>query len=445
MRGGVLVQLVLAACISGGAIAQEELLAATGQAAELPQKVVEAVVEFRAPPPLTLEEAITRALANSPRLKAAEESMLAASGAEQQARAFANPELAVEAENFRGSGPYKGFDSAESTYGVSQLFEVGGKRGARGKGATRERELATLAHQSMRLDVVRDVTVAFAEAVAARRTLALSEEQRNLAEEVLAGVSNRVDAAAEPLFQKSKAEVELATSVVAVDQARREWVVALARLAVLWGESTPAAELDDGAFSQVSEPVLADERLIERNPDYARWDTEVGRSQAALELERANRIPDPSVTVGLRSFRESKDRALVAGVAVPIPVFNANRGNVTKAQHEVAKADSDKQASQLEMVGELRRARLELETAYRRVLSLEGSILPAATKAFELSRQGYQAGRFPYLEVLDAQRTLVDAQLQHVASLKQYHIMNAQVDRLIARHLPATKKESVDD
>ncbi len=395
---------------------------------------------------ITLDAAIERALAESPRLKSFGFARMASKGVRSQAGALPNPELGVEAENIGGQGPYKGFDSAEVTYGVSQLVEIGGKRSARKEVASQGYEIASFEYQAARLDIIRDVTIAYAEAVAAKEAVALAEKQKSLANEVLTNVTERVNAAAEPLFQRSKSEVALATSDIALDKAQRDYTIARKQLAALWGADGTAVDIDSSHFSEVSPPEpLASVESVKRNPDFVRWDAELARSRANLNLEQANAIPDPSLSVGMRDFRDSGDRAFVAGVSIPIPVFNMNRGNIERARQEVSKTESDKRSAEITIGTELSRSQQELENAYRQAQSLKNTIIPAAEKSYSLSRQGYRAGKFPYLEVLDAQRTLVEARAQYNDTLKEYHTKRAEVERLTAKHLPATNQKDEAD
>ena len=80
---------------------------------------------------LNLGAALQRALANSPRLTAAERDVGIATGQRIQAGALLNPELSYEQDNSFGSGIYRGTRSAETTLQISQLFELFGKREAR--------------------------------------------------------------------------------------------------------------------------------------------------------------------------------------------------------------------------------------------------------------------------------------------------------------------------
>src|SRR3546814_9249193 len=80
---------------------------------------------------LTPNEAVSRALERAPRAAAAAARLRAADANVDQAGVWPNPEFSVESENFQGSGPYRGIDSIETTYGLSQTIELGGNLGAR--------------------------------------------------------------------------------------------------------------------------------------------------------------------------------------------------------------------------------------------------------------------------------------------------------------------------
>ncbi len=123
--------LLCAAIISSTAFAGDlHLLAeasaenppAEAQASSSQQDAAVAALPLAEGGKMTLEMAIQRALANSPRLKASAASALASKGDRRQAVLLPNPELAVEAENIYGERDYRGFNFAEVRYGISQLI-----------------------------------------------------------------------------------------------------------------------------------------------------------------------------------------------------------------------------------------------------------------------------------------------------------------------------------
>ncbi|HRK64302.1 MAG TPA: TolC family protein, partial [Terricaulis sp.] len=62
--------------------------------------------------PLTLQDAIARAVESDPGLRAANAGVDAARGGLRQARVRPNPQLSAEVENFNGEGELRGFDGA---------------------------------------------------------------------------------------------------------------------------------------------------------------------------------------------------------------------------------------------------------------------------------------------------------------------------------------------
>lgn len=386
---------------------------------------------------LSLEAAIAKALLQSPRLQAFRSAVSAAEGESRQAGARQNPEVSYSKENFAAGAAYKVVSPAQDVYGVSQLVEIGGKITARKEVADKGLEIASLNHQAATLDLIRDVTVAYAEAVAAEENVRLAAEQESLAQEVLAAVSTRVNAAAAPQIQKSRADVERHAASIALNTAKREQEIARKYLATLMGEVSGGFTLDSKAFFAIARPeTSAVEESLKAGPDLRKQASLQDQAKARLDLEKANAIPDPRIAAGLTRIPSANGQALMVGVSLPIPVLNANRGNIQRARSDVSRAGQEARQAELLLGSELTRASQQLENAYLQATTLKTMILPSAQKAFALAREGYGLGRFPYLEVLDAQRSLFDVKRQHISASRDYHIARAAVERLTAAYLP---------
>ena len=390
---------------------------------------------------LSLDAAIAKALAQSPRLQAFRSAVSAAAGERRQAGARQNPEVSFSKENFAAGPAYKVLSPGQDVYGISQLVEIGGKISARKEVADKGLEIATLDHQAAALDLIRDVTVAYAEAVAAEQNVRLAAEQKSLSEEVFKSVSTRVNAAAAPLIQKTRSDVERHAAAVALGTAKREHDIALKYLAMLLGEGAGGFTLDPEAFYTIDEPEIpATEDGLKAGPDLRRQASLQDQAKARLDLEKANAIPDPRIGAGLTRIPSANGQALLVGVSLPIPVLNGNRGNIQRARSDVSRAEQDSRQVELQLGSELTRASRQQENAYLQATTLKHEILPSAQQAFALAREGYELGRFPYLEVLDAQRSLFDVKKQHISASKDYHIARAAVERLTAAQLPKLQK-----
>lgn len=388
------------------------------------------------PAALVLDQAIAWALEKSPVLGASSARADAATASRSQAGALPNPELSVEAENIYGDGPYDGLDGAEITYGVSQLVELPGKRGNRVRVADAEKTKIHYARDAARLDLIRDVTTAYAELAAAQLEVSILEEERNLATEVRDSVAAKVQAGKEPPIQKNKAEIELSASNIALERARRNFTAKKQTLSSLMGGDTGEFTVAMDSLPPLSEPEPLESyrTRLPQTPDVKSLDADVNQAKAGLSLEKANVVPDPTFNFGVRDFREDDSQAFVAGVSIPFPVFNLNRAGVERAGHDLNAAMLDQRGAHLSLDAQLIAIYGDFTSAYGEASALKTAVLPGAEEAFSFARQGYDAGKFGYLEVLDAQRTLFDARKQFNEAVLDYHRQRAAIERLTAFH-----------
>ncbi len=383
---------------------------------------------------VTLADTISIALRQSPRLQSHQNAIAAAKGEQQQSSAWINPEINVGAENIAGSGPYKNFSSAEVNYGVAQELEIGGQVAARERIAENSVAIASFESQSARLDLIRDVTIAYFQRVAAEESVNLAQEQKRLAEDVLRSVNVRVGTAAAPLLQRSRAEVERSAASITLEKAIQEKNSAQAAFDALLGEPKIAAKLDSGTFFVVDKPLPVTEAMLEESPIKKRLDATLQQARARTDLEKANAIPNPKLNAGVRDFHSSNDQAFVVGLSMPIPVLNGNNGNIEKASQDALRIEMEGRQAMLDLRSQLQQVQARLDNAYRQAQLLKTEILPSANRGFQLAREGYSLGRFAYLEVLDAQRSLSSAKQQHIDALRDFHIAKAQLERLGAVH-----------
>ena len=128
-----------------------------------------------APKPMTLAEALDLARTSSPIVAIGNAQVEAARGRQQQAGAGINPEASYTVENFSGSGVMSGIDNAESTIGLSQQIELGGKREARSATAGKQADAVAVRARISRADLDLAVRERFANLSAAEERLDLAQ------------------------------------------------------------------------------------------------------------------------------------------------------------------------------------------------------------------------------------------------------------------------------
>lgn len=390
---------------------------------------------------LTLRKALSLALMKNPELSAFSWEIRAREAQQLQTSLLPNPELEGEMGEFGGQGQREGSKAAETTILLSQLFEVAGKRSKRTRVASLDRELAEWDYESKRLDVLAHVTRTFVDLLAAQEHAALDEELVRISDKILSVVSQRVKAGKISPLEEIKTKVILARAKIERGQSQAILKTVRKRLSLSWGSPTADFNRAEGDLMTV-DALPNQEALVsalDKNPDLARWSTEIESHQATVNLEKANRFPDPSLSGGIQYFNETDDSAFVVGLSIPLPLFDRNQGNVLEAQSRLAKAEEERREAYLQVQMLLAEAYQALCAAYLEVISIREEILPGAKEAFDAAFEGYRLGKFGFLEVLDAQRTFFEVRHQYMDSLASYHKAVADVERSVGRRLDAVQ------
>ena len=388
--------------------------------------------------PITSSQVTTLLLQNNQEIAALSWQMKSRKAAALQTVLLPNPELVVEVENFAGSSAADGFSNAETTISLSQLIELGGKRGIRRQVSGLDLDIAGLEHQARSIELVADARLAFLEVLAAQEKFQVATEQLKIAQEVIAVVQARVQAGKVSPIEASKAQISLSTSRINFNNAKRKLELKRKSLALFWGSTKPVftevvGNLLDCATEKPSIEHLS--KQLENHLLIQKATLAVEQAKTTIRLARAGRIPDLTVSGGYRNFEESNDHAFVAGISLPLPTFDRNQGTIAEASHDLARAKSDLTALKTSMTTELNLAYQDLLAAELEAKILNDQVLPSAQSTFEAVREGYQQGKFSYLEVLDAQKTLCDLTLSRIEASSAYHASNIQLLRLTSLKL----------
>lgn len=386
---------------------------------------------------LSLRQALSLALAHNPKLAVFSWEVRQGEARTLQAKLRPNPEVEIQFEDFGGSDQFKSSDALQTTLALSQLIELGGKRLKRTRLAAIERDLKAWDYEAARIDVFAEAARAFVEVLASQEQRALSQELSRLTEQVFKAISDRVEAGAASPVEATRAGVAVSISQIELARSQRALLAARKRLAATWGSSSAVFERVDGDLYALSpipslEPL---EKRIGQNPDLARWLLEMEQRSAVLGVQLANRIPDVTLSGGIRRFNDTNDNALVAGFSIPLPVFNRNQGSIREAQYGLAKAREEQRSVEVLARDTLATAYEALSTSFVEATLLRDEVLPGARGAFDAITEGYRQGKFGYLEVLDAQQALFEARGRHLEALAAYHTAVADVERLIGESL----------
>ena len=385
----------------------------------------------------SLSDALSLALIRNPQLAVFSYETRIREAEALQASLLPNPEFDAEVENFAGSGTLNNFQGSELTFSVGQLIELGGKRQKRAQVAALSADLAAWDYEAVKLDVFVDVVSLFTNALAVQQQMDLRQELVNVAESFLKNIQRRVEAGRDSPAEAARAKVELSAAKIDLQRLQKELQSARKKLAATWGSDEPTFGRLRGNLDVVTElPALEKlDALVSNNPDIARWTTEIQQRDAELSLEKTQRIPDPLIGAGYRRLNQSGDNAFIMGISLPLQIFNRNQGNIQAAQYRKSQAEQMKRAVQISLSSALTEIYNNLSASYHEISTLKTSVIPEAQNAYEMIKQGYQMGKYGFLDVLAAQRSLFEVRSQYLNALADYHQNTARLERLIGQKL----------
>lgn len=391
---------------------------------------------------VTLRDVLSLVLVHSPALEAASLEMRAREAERLQAGRLPNPEVGVVVENFSGSGPYTGSNSAESTIELSQLIELGGDRASRVRQASAQSKLAGWDYEAQRLSVLTTATERFIDTLAAQQRVDVARQLFELAQRSREAASKRVAAGKASPIDVEKAKIAVAQAQMQLEREHSELAAAHHRLAIMWGLPEAEFEKVTGAFS-TNESIPAAKVIAHYlldNPAIARWVDELEALHAQQSLARAHAVPDITVGLGTRHFEETGDNALVATVSIPLPIFDHSQGTISAARHRLDAGEYQQGQAREQVHAAFDVAYGRLSATYGQLRMLDSSILPKAQSVFDAVSTGYQEGKFDLLSLLDAQRSLFEARLSAIETQADFLKARTEVEGLIGRSLASVSQ-----
>ncbi len=391
-------------------------------------------------PVVTLEQALTEALARNPALAVERNAIEIAAGALRQARAYPlNPELELAGAAGRAQGIEgtlnRGID--DKRVGISQTIWLRGQRTFRLRGARANVDRAAGVVQDAERQVVGDVLRTFMDVRVAQERVVLAREIVALASDVRETADELVEAGDVPELDRFRADVELNKAqnrLIAEEQRLR---TAQGELALLLGRAMDQAIRADAPLTLPPPPgdlPTVQQTALERRPDLKVAGAAVAAAEAEVALVRAEQFL-PALKVGLiydegRSF-ESTDRTGRLTLSVPLPLFNRRQGDVDRALAELRQREAS-----VELIR--RRIEHEVTSAYQQVLAsrqilvaFASGILPDQDRNFRLLREGYNVGEFRITDVFVGQREFIEAREAYLEAVAAFNAGTAELYRAL--------------
>jgi cobalt-zinc-cadmium efflux system outer membrane protein len=372
--------------------------------------------------PLTLNGARQLAFERNWDLLATSAGVDAATAQKIVSHEFPNPSFSfstskINIDNTPSSTPSgNGFwdRSYDTIFAINQLFEVGGKRRNRQLSAQAGYEGARAQFLDAKRTLDLGLTRAYVAAAQAEENVhVLMQSAATLRQEAqLADVRLR----AGEISTSDKNQIEITAERFELDAQTAESSANQARvvLEVLLGQAEPQGRilLGDNLTNLVLglRQTTTNSSVLWR-PDVAAAEAALRKSEADWKLQKANRIPDPTVLAQYEHEPPDNPNSIGLGVSFPLPLWNHNRGNILAAEAAREQAELLFQKIKAQAVAEVATANLAFQDATRRWGQYRDSIRPKSEEIRKTIAYAYQKGGASLLDLLSTQRNDNDVRL----------------------------------
>ncbi|KTD42299.1 HelC protein [Legionella parisiensis] len=388
--------------------------------------------EALAAAPFTFKEALEIAYRNNPDLQAEMDKAQAIRGYFIQSGLYPNPQLMLTAENFGGSGSYSSYEAAETTASITQPIPLG-HRLSYLKKATYADYLAALAQIKVQKAVLYvSVGVAYVDALYAGQWHQVTKKLIRLNEEIVTAIERRVKAGVGTELDLRLAQGRLGEARIQEQKAMRDALSQRAKLARLLGDGL---RIDRSLVDKGLPDVVLDLSLLlkklPQSPQLMQMQLQLRAKRATITAVKKSVWPDLNIQLGGRHFSDDGSNAAVLSAFAQAPVFDRNQGKILTAEAQFTQTAHAYQGARLDVRQNVYNVFLQAQQSEYEANLVTESLLPLARKSIKLAEEGYQMGRYTYIELSLALNTLYEEERHYQQAHADYHKALIQLTGLL--------------
>ena len=382
---------------------------------------------------LTFKQALHIAYQNNPELRVEIDKAQAMRGAFIQSGLYPNPQLAFTAENFGGSGSYSSYESAETTASVTQPIPLG-RRLQYLKKATYADYLSSLAQiQVQKNQLYIEVGVAYVDALYIGQWHQVTKKLIRLNQDIVHAIERRVKAGAGAELDLRLAQLRLGEARIQENKAARDALLQRAKLARLLGCGFRVDQLlVDRGLPDVSLNWAHLLKQLPQSPQLVQLQQLLQAKRATITAVKKSVWPDLNIQLGGRHFSDDGSNAAVASTSVEAPVYNRNQGKIITAEAQYTQTMHALQNAHNVVRQNVYAAFLHAEQSHYEANLVTNSLLPLARKSIKLAQDGYQMGRYSYIELSTALNALYEEERHYQQAHAESHKALIQLTGLLA-------------
>jgi cobalt-zinc-cadmium efflux system outer membrane protein len=339
------------------------------------------------------------------------------------------------------------FESVETRVGpqeqsvvLNQRLPAFGKLSAMEAIATEVANAAEQRYNNHRLALQHSIARAYAELYYLERNIAITQDRIQLVRDLERVATARYKTGA-PLAPILQAQVELGRLEDRLNSLHDMREPLVASLNALLNRATDAplslAPTLPYLKTDLSAEDLSDS-LAQTSPELRELQANIAQGEGRLKLAKRNRLPDIMFGVtyidtadASMPVPDSGKDPIIGTVGITLPIwFGKNRAQIESAvyQRTAAQLALDNRTQTLE--ADIRLALFTLRDADRKINLYKQSLIPKAMQSLEVNRQSYEAGHMEFINLIDAERMLLEFELAHERALADHLTARAKLTLL---------------
>lgn len=392
---------------------------------------------------LTRSAAVDTALARNPALAVAREQIAQARARVVQATAFPDPSVSAATTL---SGPAS---SVGTTLGLGLTLPFPQKFHLQGVVSGADLKAAEFAYQQLRQQTASQTAQAYDALLVALLHRADLTESRALALDFVQKTEARFEGGTAAKLDVLKAKVDAAAAENALIANQRDVGNAGATLNRLLGRPLGSMVVASDSLDVPPELPGLDQLLARAQaarPELHGLESQRAGAQAASTLASQYWMPDLSLGLSKNIFPDTPNSYSGSiGFTVPLFFWNHQRGEVAESRHHERELDAAYRDLSAQVDQEVRLTYATAATAFEQARYIRDELLPEARRAYDVARVSYALGGSSALEVLDARRTLLDAERQYADALGAANDARAELERSVGVPLEAASPGDTHD
>jgi outer membrane protein TolC len=392
----------------------------------------------------TLAELIDHAVANNAALHASQLRWEAARQSVIQARGWPDPKLTY---GYFAEPVETRVGPQEQRIGVMQPLLWFGRLKAAGDVASQEAAAALADCEAARLNVIQRVKGAWFDLYILERSLQITRENTDLLKQ-LEAVAQAKFRAGGTMSPVTKAQVELGKlqdRVSSLNELREPLESRMnALLNRAEGSPLPSPTTLTAGDASLPESSVLLAWQEEASPILNALSSRMEKENHAVRLARKQGLPNLGVGVDyivtgparVAGTPDSGQDAIIAMFSLDIPLWRGKYNAAVReaqARRDAAESALTDQSNQL--AAQLQMALYGFHDAERKANLYSATLLPQARSAFNVARESYETGSADFLNLIDAQRVLLEFELEHQRALANREQARASVEMLVGRNL----------